>query len=36
MQACPSNGTPDPRVSRRLAAVAFVDIVGYSILMSKE
>jgi class 3 adenylate cyclase/tetratricopeptide (TPR) repeat protein len=36
MPGCPSNGKPDPRVSRRLAAVAFVDIVGYSILMASE
>jgi adenylate cyclase len=35
MPGHPSNGA-DPRTSRRLAAVAFVDIVGYSILMASE
>src|SRR5258708_4577452 len=31
-----SNGDRTPRVVRRLAAVAFVDIVGYSILMAQD
>jgi adenylate cyclase len=32
----PLNGDPASRPSRRLAAVAFVDIVGYSILMASD
>src|SRR4051812_30059086 len=43
MPGCPSNGTDapsaapgTPRVDRRLAAIAFVDIVGYSILMARD
>jgi TolB-like protein/class 3 adenylate cyclase len=32
----PNNGNGLPRVSRRLAAIAFVDVVGYSILMARE
>jgi len=32
----PSNGDSAPRVTRRLAAVAFVDIVGYSALMAHD
>ena len=34
MPSCPSNGVP--RVNRRLAAVVFVDIVSYSILMARD
>src|SRR5438270_10509458 len=36
MSPCPSNGGNAPRVDRRLAAIAFVDIVGYSILMARD
>jgi adenylate cyclase len=36
MPSCPSNGDNVPRVDRRLAAIAFVDIVGYSILMARD
>lgn len=36
MQASPSNGGMSSEVGRRLAAIAFVDIVGYSILMARE
>ncbi|HEY0439703.1 MAG TPA: adenylate/guanylate cyclase domain-containing protein, partial [Xanthobacteraceae bacterium] len=36
MASRPSNGDAHPRVSRRLAAIAFVDIVGYSILMASD
>lgn len=36
MPSCPSNGDHGPRMERRLAAVAFVDIVGYSILMGRD
>jgi adenylate cyclase len=36
MPGCPSNGDSDPRMERRLAAVAFVDVVGYSILMGQD
>src|ERR1700694_1741125 len=36
MPSCPSNGDLIPRVSRRLAAVAFVDIVSYSVLMARD
>src|ERR1043165_5238040 len=36
MPACPSNGDHTPQVDRRLAAIAFVDIVGYSILMARD
>jgi adenylate cyclase len=36
MPASPSNGEFSVPVSRRLAAVAFVDIVGYSILMARD
>jgi adenylate cyclase len=36
MPASPSNGQFTSSVSRRLAAVAFVDIVGYSILMARD
>ena len=32
----PNNGNGVPHVSRRLAAIAFVDVVGYSILMARE
>jgi adenylate cyclase len=30
------NGKTDPRTNRRLAAVAFVDVVGYTILMASQ
>src|SRR5947209_18436482 len=36
MSPCPSNGGNAPRVDRRLAAIAFIDIVGYSILMARD
>ncbi len=36
MISCPSNGDQQPRMERRLAAIAFVDIVGYSILMGRD
>jgi adenylate cyclase len=36
MPASPSNGQFASPLSRRLAAVAFVDIVGYSILMARD
>jgi adenylate cyclase len=36
MQGGPSNGSNASRVDRRLAAIAFVDIVGYSILMARD
>ena len=36
MPVDPPNGTNVPRVDRRLAAIAFIDIVGYSILMARE
>jgi hypothetical protein len=36
MPSCPSNGDNGPRINRRLAAIAFVDIVGYSILMARD
>jgi adenylate cyclase len=36
MAASPSNGEMNPVVGRRLAAIAFVDIVGYSILMARD
>jgi adenylate cyclase len=36
MQNRQSNGDNTPDFSRRLAAIAFVDIVGYSILMSRN
>jgi adenylate cyclase len=36
MPSCPPNGDDAPRTERRLAAIAFVDIVGYSILMSRD
>jgi adenylate cyclase len=36
MPGCPSNGENHPRTERRLAAIAFVDIVGYSILMGRD
>jgi adenylate cyclase len=36
MPSCPSNGDHGPRIDRRLAAIAFVDIVGYSILMARD
>jgi adenylate cyclase len=36
MPGCPSNGDPAPGLGRRLAAIAFVDIVGYTILMASE
>lgn len=36
MPSCPSNGDNGPRIDRRLAAIAFVDIVGYSILMARD
>jgi adenylate cyclase len=32
----PNNGNGVPHISRRLAAIAFVDVVGYSILMARE
>jgi adenylate cyclase len=36
MPTCPSNGGDPLPMERRLAAVAFVDIAGYSILMSRD
>lgn len=36
MPPSPSNGDSGPRMDRRLAAIAFVDIVGYSILMASD
>ena len=36
MPASASNGRSAPPVSRRLAAIAFIDIVGYSILMAQD
>ena len=36
MSSCPPNGGSTPRMDRRLAAIAFVDIVGYSILMARD
>src|SRR4051812_29193256 len=36
MPSCPSNGDEAARTERRLAAIAFVDIVGYSILMARD
>jgi adenylate cyclase len=36
MPSCPSNADDGPRLERRLAAIAFVDIVGYSILMGHD
>jgi adenylate cyclase len=36
MPSSPSNGDITPRMDRRLAAIAFVDIVGYSILMARD
>src|SRR6266568_1034628 len=36
MPSCPSNGDNGPGIGRRLAAIAFVDIVGYSILMARD
>src|SRR5260370_37174766 len=36
MPSCPSNGDKVPRVHRCLAAMAFVAIVGYSILMARD
>lgn len=36
MASCPSNGNTVPRMDRRLAAVAFIDIIGYSILMGRD
>src|SRR3954447_11081235 len=36
MPSCPTNGDSAPRMDRRLAAIAFVDIVGYSILMGRD
>jgi adenylate cyclase len=36
MPSSPSNGENAPRMDRRLAAIAFVDIVGYSILMARD
>jgi adenylate cyclase len=36
MPISPSNGDDAPRMDRRLAAIAFVDIVGYSILMARD
>ena len=36
MISCPSNGDQQPRMERRLAAIAFIDIVGYSILMGRD
>jgi len=36
MPGYPSNGEPAPELGRRLAAIAFVDIVGYTILMANE
>jgi adenylate cyclase len=36
MPSSPSNEESEPRIDRRLAAIAFVDIVGYSILMARD
>lgn len=36
MPTSPSNADNEPRIDRRLAAIAFVDIVGYSILMARD
>ncbi|MEA2872447.1 MAG: adenylate cyclase [Hyphomicrobiales bacterium] len=36
MPPSPSNGDSGPRMDRRLAAIAFIDIVGYSILMARD
>lgn len=36
MAAAASNGEASAAVTRRLAAIAFVDIVGYSILMARD
>jgi adenylate cyclase len=36
MSGRPPNGENAPNVVRRLAAIAFVDIVGYSILMARD
>jgi adenylate cyclase len=36
MSGCPSNGEASSDLFRRLAAVVFVDIVGYTILMASE
>src|SRR5438128_12617247 len=36
MPGGPANDIKDPRFERRLAAVAFVDIVGYSIMMGRD
>src|SRR5215204_3299276 len=36
MSLCPQNGDSVPRLSRRLAAIAFADVVGYSILMASD
>jgi len=36
MPPSPSDGDSGPRMDRRLAAIAFVDIVGYSILMASD
>jgi adenylate cyclase len=36
MPSLPPNGESAPRMDRRLAAIAFTDIVGYSILMARD
>jgi adenylate cyclase len=36
MQACPSNSDFTPHARRRLEAVSFLDVVGYSILMARD
>jgi class 3 adenylate cyclase len=36
MPSLPSNGDHAARMDRRLAAIAFIDIVGYSILMGRD
>jgi adenylate cyclase len=36
MPISPPNGESTPVIARRLAAIAFVDIVGYSILMARD
>jgi adenylate cyclase len=36
MSSGPSNGDNAARMDRRLAAIAFIDIVGYSILMGRD
>lgn len=36
MPSQPPNGESAPRMDRRLAAIAFTDIVGYSILMARD